>query len=135
MNHRIKLITVIEYFRDDRPWHAHQTVDPGWSSIESAVRRMDNFCFPVVQLQCTLLEEDEDMLNIVGGNGKYAMFQMMGEWQYADLDGGTGPVRLWESDQGYECLERNILHDVEKVLRIARRFSETGSYADLDSVA
>jgi hypothetical protein len=31
-------------------------------------------------------------------------------------------------------MERNILTDVERVLRITRAFYETGSYEDLDAV-
>jgi hypothetical protein len=135
MADHIKLLTAIEYFRDDRPWRANQTVDPGWPAIESAVRQMDNFCFPIVQLHLTPFDDDEDMLNIIGGDGRYAMFHMMGEWQYVDPTGGTAPVHLWESDQGYDCLERNVIHDVEKVLRIAKKFYETGSYAGLDLVS
>ena len=59
---------------------------------------------------------------------------MMGEWQYAEPGGSEREVRLWDSDQGYFCCEKNVLRDVEKVLRIVKKFYETGSYDDLDSV-
>ena len=59
---------------------------------------------------------------------------MMGEWQYAEPGGSEKEVRLWDSDQGYFCREKNVLGDVEKVLRIVKKFYETGSYDDLDSV-
>lgn len=134
MNQAIKLLTAIEYFRDRRPWTAHQVVSPTWEAVEAAVRRMDNFCFPIVQLHCTEFHDDEDMFNIIGGGDQYAMFHMMGEWQYVDESRGDGAVHLWESDQGYDCKERNVVTDVEKVLRIAKRFYDTGSYAQLDSV-
>jgi hypothetical protein len=58
----------------------------------------------------------------------------MGDWQYTDPHGGDAIVRLWQSDQGYECAERHVLIDVEKVLRVVHRHFETGSYADLDQV-
>lgn len=135
MTDHIKLLTAIEYFRDGRPWRANQTVNPDWSAIESAVRQMENFSFPIVQLHCTPFDDDEDMLNIIGGDGRYAMFHMAGEWQYFDPEGGTEPAHLWESDQGYDCLEQNITSDVGKVLRIAKHFYETGSCAGLDLVA
>jgi len=130
----IKLLTAIEYFRDQRPWKAHQIASPIWSEVEAAVRRMDNFCFPIVQLHCTEFDDDQDMFNILGGAGRYAMFHMMGEWQYVDESRGDGAVHLWESDQGYDCEERNVATDIEKVLRIAKRFYETGSYAQLGTV-
>jgi len=42
-------------------------------------------------------------------------------------------MHRWESDQGYDCKERTVATDVEKVLRIAKRFYETGRYATLGS--
>jgi hypothetical protein len=134
MDQPIKLLTEIEYFRDQRPWAEHQIASPAWHDVESAVRRMENFCFPFVQLHRTEFDDADDTLYIIGGDGRYAMSHMMGEWQYVDETRGDAPVHLWESDQGYECLERNIATDVEKVLRIAKRFYETGSYAQLDAI-
>ena len=95
---------------------------------------MDNFCHPIVQLQCTEFDDDEDMFNVIGGKGRYAMFHMMGEWQYVDDRRSGDAVHLWESDQGYDCKENNICPDIEKVLRLTKRFYVTGSYADLDTV-
>ena len=134
MDQPIKLLTEVEYFRDERPWAEHRTASPAWNDVEAAVRRMDNFCFPFVQLHPTESDDAEDTLYIIGGNGRYAMSHMMGEWQYVDATRGDAPAHLWESDQGYECLECNILTDVAKVLRIAKHFYETGNYAQLDKI-
>jgi hypothetical protein len=60
---------------------------------------------------------------------------MMGDWQYSDAAGSDEEVRLWTSDQGYFCAQRNILTDIDKVLRIVKVYYETGSYAGLDAVA
>jgi hypothetical protein len=79
-------------------------------------------------------EENEGVFNVMVGNGRWALFHMMGDWQWEDPAGRDEEARLWDSDQGYDCKEKNILTDVEKVLRIAKRFFETGSYADLDAV-
>jgi hypothetical protein len=59
---------------------------------------------------------------------------MMGDWQYEDPVGGDDEVRLWDSDQGYFCREKNVLRDVEKVLRIAKAYYDTGSYDGLEGV-
>jgi hypothetical protein len=59
---------------------------------------------------------------------------MMAEWQYEEPGGSEREARLWDSDQGYYCCEKNVLTDIEKVLRITRAFYETGAYATLDSV-
>ena len=128
-------MTVIQYFRDGRPWEEHTILSPSWSDVEAAIRRMDNYCFPIVQLNRTENEEDEGIFNIFGGEGRYALAHMMGDWQYADPEGSKAEARLWESDQGYFCEERNILTDIEKVLRITRAFYESGSYEHLDEIA
>jgi hypothetical protein len=127
-------MTIIRYYRDGRHWDTQQIDSPAWSDIESAIRCMDNYCFPIVQLNTTDSEEDENIFNICGGEGRWALFHMMGEWQYEDPAGGDREVRLWDSDQGYYCREKNILTDIEKVLRITKAFHSSGSYDGLNSV-
>jgi hypothetical protein len=43
-------------------------------------------------------------------------------------------VRLWDSDQGIYCEERNVLYDIEKVLRITREYYDSGTYDRLDKI-
>ena len=131
----IQFLTVIEYFRDGRPWKAHHSNRPSWQEVETAIRRMENYCFPIVQLNLSEFDDDENIFNVIGGAGRYALFHMTGDWQYTDPTGTDGPVHLWESDQGYECLERNVLVDVEKVLGLAKVFYETGSYEAVEQAA
>jgi hypothetical protein len=101
---------------------------------------MDNYCFPIILLSLLTFEhggdvfEDEDAFNVVGGGGRYALFHMTGDWQYEAPHGGTGEVRLWDSDQGYFCRERNVLTDVDLVLRVVRHFWQTGSFRELDRI-
>jgi len=58
----------------------------------------------------------------------------MEDWQYEDPGGGEGQARLWDSNQGYHCKEKNVLTDIEKVFRIAKTYYETGSYDGLSDV-
>ncbi|MEX0714990.1 MAG: hypothetical protein WD066_00305 [Planctomycetaceae bacterium] len=127
-------MTVVRYHRNGRPWDEETVPSPTWEQVEAAIRRMDNYCFPIVRLNCTEHDDADDVFIVIGGAGRYALFQMMAEWQYEDQSGGTAEVRLWESDQGYFCQERNVLTDIEKVLRITKAYYETGSYARLDSI-
>ena len=46
-------MTVIRYYRDRPDWDAQQIDSPSWSDVEPAIRRMDNYCFPAVQLKTT----------------------------------------------------------------------------------
>ena len=54
-------MTVIRYYRDRRPWDCRQVRSPSWSDVEAAMRRMDNYCFPIVQPNCTEYEDDEEI--------------------------------------------------------------------------
>lgn len=133
MTSPIHHLTVVRYYRDRRPWDTEVIGAPAWLDVEAAIRRMDNYCFPIVELNTTASEENSDIFTVYGGNGRWALAQITGDWQYEDPAGGEGDVRLWESDQGYFCREKNILTDIEKVLRIAKAFYETGSYEKLDN--
>lgn len=127
-------MTVIRYYRDGRPWDYETVVGPSWSQVEFAIRRMDNYCYPIVNLNCSEFDEEAAIFNVLGGNGRWTLFHEMGEWQYEDSSRGDGEVWLWDSDQGYGCKQKNILTDVEKVLRITKAFYESGSYDHLDEV-
>lgn len=95
---------------------------------------MDDHFYPIVQLNCSERDDGETIFNVIGGNGRFALFHMMGDWQYSDSAGSDEEVRLWTSNQGYFCAQRNILTDIDKVLTIVKAYYETGSYAGLDSV-
>ncbi|AGZ39043.1 hypothetical protein AFR_03770 [Actinoplanes friuliensis DSM 7358] len=124
-------LTVIRYFRDGRHWESTDILSPSWPDVVTAIERMDDFCYPIVQLNCTADEEDETIFNVIGGDGSYALFHQMGEWEYTDPNGSDEEVRLWQSDQGYFCKRRNVLTDLDEVLRLTRIFYETGSYESL----
>ena len=135
----VKSMAVVQYYRDGRPWTCDVVPDPKWPDVFAAVEAMDNFYFPIVLLslqECERHEEvfaDEDAFNIIGGNGRYALFQMIAGWQFTDPEGSEAETRLWESDQGYFCEERNVVAK-EKAMRIIRAYFETGSYDGLDSI-
>jgi hypothetical protein len=126
---------VSRYYRDERRPDQETVVTPTWEQVEAAVRRMDNYCFPIVMLNTTDDEDDQTILVITGGDGRWALAHIMGDWQYEDpASTDESEVQLWDSDQGYFCQGQNVLTDVEKVLRIVRKFYDTGSYAELDAV-
>jgi hypothetical protein len=125
---------VTRYYRDGRPWDQEVADMPTWAAVEAAIRRMDNFCVPIVELNPTDEEDSRSMFEVVGGAGRWALFNIMGRWQYTDPAGGNEEVRLQDSDQGYFCAAKHVLTDIEKVLRITRMFYETGSYDGLDTV-
>lgn len=126
-------------YPEGRPSDTVAVANPSWQAVEAAVRQMDDDRFPIVILSCrdsslgTSVFEDENAFNIIGGSGRYALFHMMADWQYQDPRGSTAPTRLWQSDQGYHCEERDVLTDIENALLIVKAFYETGSHAHLDT--
>jgi len=125
MNSPILLLTSIRYYRERPGWDQEDIKDPPWEEVEKAVRRMENYCFPIVELNPTEHEDCADRFMIVGGAGRWAL--RTADWEYVDPAGGEEEVRLWESDQGYFCQAKNVLTNIEEVLRITRVFYETGS--------
>lgn len=135
MSTPIHHLTAIRYHDDGRPWDAEVTLSPRWDAVVAAIRRMDDDRYPIVQLNCSEHDDDDEIFNIIGGDGRFALFEQVGGWQYTDPAGSDEPVRLWQSDQGYVCAARHVLTDVDRVLRIAKRYYDTGSYDDLDTIA
>jgi len=131
MSRVIHQLSVIRSFRDGRPLDVVQVISPAWAEVEYAIRRMDNDGLPLAQLIPSAEEEDENALNIIGGAGRWALFQMTGKWRYEDPLGGLGEVRLWEHGQVYRCQQRHVLTDVEAVLDIVRTFYQTADYGRL----
>jgi hypothetical protein len=130
----IRTMTVIRYYRDNRPWDIEVVRLPSWDAVEAAIRRMDDYCFPIVELSPIDDDEDEGGFAIFGGAGRWALTDKYGEWEYVDPEGSDKETQLWSSDQGYFCQEKNVLTDIEKVLRITKAYYDTGSYDGLDAV-
>ncbi|WP_198732285.1 Imm1 family immunity protein [Sanguibacter suaedae] len=109
-------------------------MEPTWDDVAAAVSRLDDHEFPIVELSCTEHDDDEALL-VIGGRGRYALTQSVPGWQFSDPSRPDREVRLWTSDQGYFCTEREIITDLGLVLRIVEEFYRTGSYDGLDRFA
>jgi hypothetical protein len=140
MNHPVKTLVSIRYYRDGKPWDTALIRNPGWAEIEEAICRMDDDCFPIVVQSSLEYESDEEAFeddssfHIIGGNGRFAIFQNTGAWQYSNKSGSAEPVRLWQSDQGYFCEEHNIA-DLAMTLRLAKIFYETSSFEAVEAAS
>jgi hypothetical protein len=66
----IRQLIITRYYRDRPGWNSERIDSASWSDVEAAVRRMDNYCFPIVQLNTTEDEENEDIFNVCGGAGR-----------------------------------------------------------------
>lgn len=126
-------LTIVHY-PPREPYCCAEIQSPEWERVSAAIRKMDDGEYPIVQLSWDDVEscfDDESSFNIIGGDGVgFAIFEMNG-WQFEDLDGSDEDVRLWQSDQGYFCKRRNIIADVDVVLKLTKVYFETGSYDEV----
>ena len=106
MGSPVTYMNVIRYYRDARPSTTETTNRPTWTQVEAAIRRMENYCYPIVQLGCGDAEDDEDSFNVIGGDGRLALFHFMGDWQFEDDSGDEAETRLWDRLCGRACRSR-----------------------------
>lgn len=91
MTSPVRTLAIIRYYRDRAGWDSELVGDPEWDRVDAAIRQMDDFSYPIVLLSCLECESgehafaDEDAFNVVGGSGRFALFQL------------TGPVEVLRS--------------------------------------
>ncbi|WP_233842907.1 hypothetical protein [Dyella sp. 2HG41-7] len=112
-----------------------EITSPDWEHVSDAIRKMDDNEYPVLEMSWAEVEtcgDDEESFHIVGGSKVgFALSNFCGDWRFEDPDGGEEEVRLWQSDQGYFCKRKNIIADIDVVLKLARIYFETGSYDEI----
>lgn len=128
-------LTIVHY-PPREPYRCVEVPSPDWEAVSAAIRQMDDNEYPIVQLSWEDVEscfDDESSFNIIGGgNAGFAIFEMNG-WRFEEPNGGDEDVRLWQSDQGYFCKRRNVMADIDVVLKLARVYFVTGSYDQVRS--
>ena len=127
-------LEVIHYETSNGPWRAIRTLDPLWSDVESAVRRMDGDLFPTVKL---LIDREPpgdavpDFELLGGGAGYFITARPNGtELYYRDERASSEEVAVWISDQGFSCPRFMVCPDIELVLAAIRHFFDTGQLLD-----
>lgn len=130
----IAIMEISQYTSTGLPLESERVANPTWEQVEQSIRRQDGFTRPLTRLRVGP-DQEEPALDILGGNGRFVLWELGGGWQYYDpnvVDDKEIPV--WTSDQGYRASEKNICFDVERVIRIARQFFQTCTFESLDSV-
>jgi hypothetical protein len=111
---------------------AGEPVDaPSWEQVERSIRGLDGHTQPLVRLWAGQPRKAPG-LEIIGGGGKYALREVGGGWVYYDPNGADEEVEVQTSGAGHRCAGYYVCTDMERVLRIARRFFESGSAGDDD---
>jgi hypothetical protein len=103
--------------------------DAAWGQIEQAVRALDGHSHPLVRLWAGEPEQAPG-LEVIGGNGKYVLREVEDGWVYYDSGKGDEEVKVQTSGEGYRCPAYYVCTDLEQVLRVARRFCETGTFEE-----
>ena len=128
---RARHLTTVHY-PPGQNWHCLEIDFSEWTAVSIAIRQMDDDTNPIVQLSHKDIEScfsDDSSFNIIGGiSSGFALFEFIPGWRFEDPSGSHDDVRLWQSDQGYFCKRRNIVSDIDAVLRLARVYFDTGSY-------
>jgi hypothetical protein len=119
---------------DGEPLTVEFLHDPTWEQIERSIRELDRHRHPLVRLWAGAPEKSP-ALEIVGGNGTYALREPDGEWVYYDPSGSDTEVEIQTSGEGYRCPAFYVCADVERALQIARQFCETGFVGDAPALA
>ena len=106
--------------------------NPSWDDVEGAISKLDGNRNTAVELH-RYGDEPWKTFLIVGGAGRWYMGDSVLRWEFDNQAGSEDLVGIW-SDMDFECKARNLLTDEKRVLRIAKRYYETGSYEGLGSV-
>ena len=129
-------LLVAEYDETGRGCEEGNYGKPDWSVVEESIRRLDRFRFPYVWL----LKDgpaDGNQLVICGGRGKFHLHVQANEGEFIILNAekGNDLVEVWESDQGFEAYDFELLDDLDDVLEIAEHYYKYGrKHPDFDWV-
>ena len=124
----ISVMKVIVYTHQGARWHKEFTERPDWEAIAAAIRRLDKFAYPIVDLYF----KDDDVyeaprFEIMGGTGDWTMSaDFYAKTFYNPLGNPDKSVHVWQSDQGAEPADTSVCHDIEVVLKATKYYCEYG---------
>jgi hypothetical protein len=109
--------------------HENSKANPGWQTVEAAIRRLDQASWQEVYLHP--VEADKSTwLSVAGGNGKYLVTgSARDEWfpTYAKGPDTGAKALLTVGGQAGEY-PANWLVSIEEALAVARSFFEAGNF-------
>jgi hypothetical protein len=126
----VVMLTLV-YNPDGSAWRSSETVNAAWAQIETAIRRLDKVEHPWISLalqENAWDDPDADRIDVIGGKGDYwiGVVKHGRQLRYYDATQGEELVPVWTSDQGFTTEAKYVCHDVERVLKAAKCFCETG---------
>jgi hypothetical protein len=128
----VKVMRVTIYAKDGQSWHSHDIIDPSWQEVESAIRRLDKYCYPFIWLSLQKEKADDPDFSVIGGKGEYWFAGSVEGYDHRRYFNENGDpekeVWVWESDQGSSDYEPFICRDLAIVLKATHYFCEHGKF-------
>jgi hypothetical protein len=125
----VTALEILPHSAEGAPLTGEWVDAPSWEQVECSIRGLDGHAHPLVRLWAGQPREAPG-LEIIGGGGKYALREVGSGWVYYDPNGADEEVEVQTSGAGHRRAGYYVCTDVERVLRIARRFFESGSAGD-----
>jgi hypothetical protein len=126
---RIAALDTTPHSSDGKPLIGERHSHPTWKQIKESIRALNGHTHPLVRLWAGP-PDSAPALEIRGGNGIYSLRERGDGWVDYDPGAGDEEVEVQTSGDGYRCPAFYVCRDVGRVLEIARRFCETGTFGD-----
>jgi hypothetical protein len=130
----VAVLETIPHSPEGEPLAVEYIHDPTWEQIEQSIRGLNQHTHPLIRLW-TGVPEESCGLEIIGGNGKYALREVDDGWVYHNPGAGNLEVEVQTSGEGYRCPASSVCTDLTQVLQIARRFCETQTFEESEETA
>jgi hypothetical protein len=112
--------------RAGQPIDLRRVRDPVWQQIEQSIRDLDQDSYPWVRLWAG--EPDQGRaLEILGGNGTYALRELGDGWVYYDPSRDEEEIEVCTGTASYRCPAFYVCNDLGRVLKIVHHYFVTGT--------
>ena len=125
----IRVLDVVRYSRDNRPWTSELILEPTWAQLEDELLTMDSFEKPMLWLLRDAEVLDGDLLCVTGGQDVYhvQIAVPIGNWlQAVNPERSDEYIDVWTSDQGFSTQAR-FTWTLEPTLKMVRWYFEHGT--------
>lgn len=112
--------------RSGQPPEIRRIRAPVWQQIEQSIRDLDQENYPSLRLWAGEPEEGR-ALEILGGNGIYALRELGEGWVFYDSSQDEEEIEVCTGGPGYRCPAFYVCRDLRRVLAIAHHYFVTGT--------
>lgn len=125
----VQVLKVREYAEDGEDYRTHSYPLPTWEQIESALRSLNHYRLPFMEIGLEDNDSQDGWYRVYGGPNGYAITattREAGRVKYDDPTLTECQADVWWSGDGYYPAEWHVCYDIELVVQVTRTFAETG---------